>query len=506
MNSKKIIAFSVFIAGLCSIVYELLISATATYFLGDGVRQFSILIGVYLFSMGLGAYFSKFFQRNSFDFFIRVEFVLGLIGGLSVPLLYFLFVNVGTSALQFYCLGIMFVIGLLTGMEVPLLTFVNNNKDHSNDNLSNILSLDYIGGLIATILFPFVLLPFVGLFYSSLLFGIVNIILGLWLHFMTYKKRNLTFYIGLLFLVILVVIMSFTGQILKVWEENIYKRPIVENIQTQYQKIVVTKNNDDVRLFLNRSIQFSSTDEYRYHEMLIHVPMLLHENPKNVLILGGGENLASREVLKHLGISSVDVVDIDSMMFHLSRTNKLFVKINDGAALNNKVNLVVDDAFIYLKNNFKPYDIIIADLPDPSNDALARLYSKQFFSLVKMNLKKNGIFVTQSGEIYYSNKTFSCIKNTVGSVFDHVKTYHTVVPSFGDWGFTLASNYPIDITKHRKVSADMKFLTESEYAHSFRLPKDLKIQTTKINTLDNPIILDYFLDEWNYWKIEMTTN
>ena len=166
MKTKiRILSFSVFVAGLCSIIYELLISATATYFLGNGVMQFSILIGVYMFSMGIGAYLSKFFQDRSLDFFVFIEVMLGLVGGISVPLLYFLFVYVSPGVLQAFCLVIMFLIGLMTGMEVPLLTFMNEDEEYK-DNLSNFLSLDYIGGLFATLVFPFILLPFVGLFYA----------------------------------------------------------------------------------------------------------------------------------------------------------------------------------------------------------------------------------------------------------------------------------------------------------------------------------------------------
>lgn len=503
----NILSFSVFIAGLCSIIYELLISATATYFLGDGIKQFSILIGIYLFSMGIGAYFSKFLKEKPISFFVKVEFLLGLIGGISVPLIYFLFVTVSSFALQFYCLGIMFIIGLLTGMEVPLLTFGNKENDYEN-NLSNILSLDYIGGLIATLIFPFILLPFIGLFYSSLLFGATNIILGLWLNFKLLKRNSFLTYFGVTALLILIGLSFYAGSLLKIWDEKIYKQPIVKNIQTPFQKIVLTKNekNNDVRLYLNRAIQFSSKDEYRYHELLVHVPLSMHKNPKNVLVLGGGENLASREILKHESITNIDVVDIDSTIFHLAKTDPLLLKINQGASKNKKVNLITDDAFIYLKNNFKLYDIIISDLPDPSNDALARLYSKQFFLLIKRSLKKDGVFVSQSGEIYFSNKTFSCIKNTVNEVFDNTTTYHTYIPSFGDWGFTLAYNNEAQINKDYKLPENLKFLNQFEFEKAFVFPNDIKILPTKINTIDNPVILDYFLEEWNKWKLDMVSS
>lgn len=499
---QKVLSFSVIVAGLCSIVYELLVSATATYFLGDGVKQFSILIGIYLFSMGVGAYFSKYFKNSSLNFFIKVEYLLGIIGGLSVPILYFLFVNVSSQAFQYYCILLMGLIGFLTGSEVPLLTFAFKD-DEIKDNLSNILSLDYIGGLLATLIFPFILLPLVGLFYSSLLFGIVNILLGLFLNFLYLKKQRKSLILGIISIMILLTLVFYTGKLLKVWDEEIYKNPIVENIQTPYQKIVLTSNKyNDTRLYLNRVIQFSSLDEHRYHESLVHVPLTLHKNPKRILILGGGENLASREVLKHKNVKHIDVVDIDEKMFELAKHNKYISHLNQNAANNPKVNLVLKDAFAFLNENNNKYDVVIADLPDPSNESLARLYSKQFFLLVKRNLNPNGIMVTQSGEIYYSNQVFSCIKNTVSDVFNYTETFHTYIPSFGDWGFTIASNNSFKDVSPRPLPDNLKYLSQNDVLSSFGMPKDIDIIKTKINTLDHPVILNYFLADWERWKVD----
>lgn len=502
MNKKTIIPFAVFIAGLCSIIYELLISTTATYFLGDGVRQFSIIIGVYLFSMGIGAFLSKFFKEKPLTFFINVEYLLGFIGGISVPLLYMLFVYVSPMVLQISCLVIIFVIGLLTGMEVPLLTFALEDSNIKN-NLSNILSLDYIGGLLATLIFPFIILPFVGLYYSSLIFGIVNIVLGISLNFSLLKDNKRNSIYGFIAIALLLVLVFSGASLLKIWDQKIYKRPIVLNEQTPYQKIVITKNSDDVRLYLNRVIQFSSIDEYRYHESLVHIPLAMHPNPKRVLILGGGENLASREVLKNFKVQHIDVVDIDSTMFHLAKENRYLKEINNGAAINEKVNLIAEDAFTFLFNNDLQYDIIIADLPDPTNQAIARLYSKQFFLMAKRNLKKDGVFVTQAGEIYFSNTVFSCINNTLKSVFEIVEPYHTYIPSFGDWGFIIAkygsNTETIDVNSLPK---DLKYLNQNQIEQTFIFPTDITIAETKLNTLDNPIILNYFLEDWGKWKAD----
>ena len=501
MRKKTVILIAIFLAGMCSIIYELLISTTATYFLGNGVRQFSLIIGIYLFSMGIGSYISKFLKSKPLLFFIQLEYLLGMIGGFSVPLLYFSFVTLSSLLFQLFCLVIVFIIGLLTGLEVPLLTFALNDI---KDNISEVLSLDYLGGLIATLIFPFIILPFIGLFYSSLLFGIINISLGIALNIIyskTYKKGLI---IGGSMIILLTSIIIYAGQLMEVWDQKIYKRPVVYQEQTPYQKIVFTKKNNDIRLYLNRVVQFVSSDEHRYHESLVHIPFLVHGNPKSVLILGGGENLASREVLKHTNIHKIDVVDIDQRMFDLAKSNELLTNINKNAAVNKKVNLICKDAFSFLSNNSYEYDIIIADLPDPTYESIARLYSKQFYFLVHRSLDKDGVFVTQSGEIYFSNTAFNCIYNTLESCFHSIKAYHTYIPSFGDWGFIMAKKKEFPKLNFQLIDhiPQLKYLDAELAKFSMKFPNDITFKETKINTLDRPIILNYFLDDWSKWRAD----
>ena len=507
MKKNIIISFSVFVAGLCSIIYELLISTAATYFLGDSVKQFSITIGIYLFSMGIGAYLSKFNQEKPLSYFVSIEYVLGLIGGLSIPIMYYLFVNVTPSEMQFYTWLLIFIIGLMTGMEVPLLTYAVQNVD-IKESLSNILSLDYLGGLLATLIFPFVLLPFIGLFYSSLIFGIINILLGMMLAATLIKEKKTKYIIiGLINLGVLVTFVLMAGKLLHAWDENIYKAPLAVKEQTSHQLIVMTKKKDDIRLFLNRVIQFSSEDEHRYHESLVHPPIIMSDNPKRVLILGGGENLASREVLKHPEVEHIDIVDLDSMIFHLAKTHPDLVQINKKAASDPKVHLHVGDAFNFLKENNEPYDVIISDLPDPNSEATAKLYTTQFFQLAKRSLVEDGIFITQSGEIYMANSAFSCIVNSLQEVFPNVNPYHTYIPSFGDWGFVVGSNRELDFDRlNQPIDFYTKYLTPEAMQESLQWPKDIPIKSTSINTMDNPVILQYFLEDWEKWKVELKGN
>jgi spermidine synthase len=284
---------------------------------------------------------------------------------------------------------------------------------------------------------------------------------------------------------------------------GIYKAPIIVKEQTPHQLIVVTKKQDDIRLYLNRVIQFSSLDEYRYHEVLVHPVMMSHSAPKRILVLGGGESLAAREILKHRTVEVVDIIDLDPSIFQLAKNNADFKTINQNAALDPKVNLINDDAFSFLANNTLAYDIIISDLPDPNSEATAKLYTRQFFMLAKRSLAPDGKFITQSGEIYFSNTAFSCIVNTMKEVFDTVVPLHTYVPSFGDWGFVIGTS---DRTKLKTAATDspifseLKYLDKNATTQLFELPKDIAIVDTKINSLDNPVILNYFLNDWKKWK------
>lgn len=500
MNKQKFLYLAVFLAGLCSIIYELLISTTATYFLGDGVRQFSLIIGVYLFSMGVGAYLAQLFSDKPLRSFIIIEYLLGFIGGISVPLLYFLFTSISIAAFQLSCLGVVFVIGFLTGMEIPVLTF-SLQSDDVKQNLSNVLSLDYVGGLAATLLFPFVILPFVGLFYASLAFGIVNILLGIMLTLIFFPSHIKTLIFGVLTLLLSLSLVIMGGDLLSIWEQKIYKSPIILNEQTPYQKIVLTKRGENVKLFLNRVIQFSSADEHRYHESLVHVPMSMMDTVTTVLVLGGGENLATRELVKYPEIRRIDVVDIDTAMFRLALDHPDLSAINDLAPYDPRVQLIADDAFAFLYSNTERYDIIIADLPDPNSQSLARLYSKQFFALAKRNLAPDGVFITQSGDINNSNSVFSCIHNTMKTVFDdNMSTYHVYIPSFGDWGFNIGHLSQSVTSDPTRIPPGLKYLDTATLVEGARMPKDVQIVDTKVNTLDNPVLLQYFLEDFAKFK------
>lgn len=501
-RESAVLLSTVFIVGLCTIVYELLIGSVSSYFLGDSVKQFSLTIGLTMSAMGIGTWLSRKIEGHLLERFILVELLLGLLGGLSVPILYFTF-----SHSDFYypvMMILILMIGILIGLEIPLLTRVMEKNYSLRENISNVLSLDYVGALAATLLFPFVFLPFLGVFKSSLVIGSVNVLVAL-LNYYCFReqlpKRSLYQFkwLGIAGFVILIGLFSFSQTLVHGWENEMYEDRVIFSKQSNYQKIVVTKNKDDYRLYLDGSLQFSSIDEHRYHEALVHTPLSMMKNPKSILVLGGGDGLAIRELLKYSEIEKIDLVDLDPEITKLGQHHHLFKRINKGSLANNRVQVFNDDAFLFLEKAQK-YDLIIGDLPDPKSTSLARLYSREFFERIKSRLKSDGIFVTQATSPFFAKKAFWSIHKTLEiSGFASVHPYHVYVPSFGDWGFVMASLRPYD-RRQVTLKVETRYLDPENLNHLFNFAKDVKVKTIKPNSLNQPHLLGYYLSEWEYWN------
>lgn len=500
MKAPKVLLLAAFFAGLCSLIYELLISTTSSYFLGDSVRHFSLTIGIYMFSMGIGAYLAQYIRSNLLYKFIKIEFFLGIFGGVSVPILYFIYAGEG-----YYYLSMMLLIigiGILTGLEVPLLTRLMERFKNLDVNISLVLSMDYVGALLATLIFPFLLLPYLGVFRSSLLFGMFNIMIGLYLSWIYREElgnkavRRLSIQGGSLFFLLFIFIF-FSSNLLASWQSWLYKGRVVYSKHSLYQRIVMTKDKQTVRLFLNGSLQFSSKDEYRYHELLVHIPFGFRKTIRDVLILGGGDGLALREVLKYPDVRRVSLVDLDESVVKLAKEHPYLNKLNKKSFDDTRVSVYHKDALDFFTKNSQRYDCIIIDLPDPNNPGLSRLYSLEFYHRLYQHLSDAGILVTQATSPMFSKEAFWCIATTLKqSPFLHVKPYHAYLPSFGDWGFVMASKSSFD-TWHLNV--DTAYIQKELLPTLFFFPKDIAMSKVETNTLDNPKLLSYYLKGWNEW-------
>lgn len=491
--------FSVAIIATCGLVYELIAGALASYLLGDSITQFSLIIGVYLFAMGVGSYLSKFITRKLLTTFINVEFIVGIVGGVSATVLFLSFEYVNSFRILLFTF--VFVIGTLVGLEIPLLMRILKDKYEFKDLVSKVFTVDYIGALFASISFPLVFAPQLGLMRTAFLFGIFNILVGLWTLYL-FRKELIHFKaqrtMGISFIVLLVLGFVYSNKLLRYAESNHYADPIIFNKKSPYQKLVLTKGND-LKLFINGNLQFSSMDEYRYHEALVHPGMAGNDKIKKVLILGGGDGFAAREVLRYPQVESIVLVDLDPLMTKLFRDNQDLSALNKNSLNSPKVKVINDDAFIWLrKKNKDLFDYIIIDFPDPSNFSLGKLYSKTFFKVVKNTLSENGLMVIQSTSPYFARKSYWCVGNTIDHVGLKTIPYHAYVPSFGEWGYFMATKSPYKVPE--KFVEGLKYLNSETLKQMFQFPLDMSKVKTEVNRLNNQILVRYFEEEWSQFN------
>jgi spermidine synthase len=501
-RTLAVVVVATFVAGLCSIVYELLIGTVSSYFLGDSVLQFSITIGLFMAAMGMGSFLSRHLGEDVIGRFVAVEIALGLLGGLSVPALYaaYAFTDLYYPAMVVFIVAI----GGLTGLEIPMLILVMRRVFTLEVNLSNILSLDYLGALAATLLFPFVLLPMLGTLRSAMAVGAVNVVVAL-LVLRAFRaeipaaQRRRQAYAAVLGLVVLIAGFCFAPRLLRPWHDAVYDDQVLYTRQTQYQEIVLTRGRDDVRLYLNENLQFSSVDEYRYHEALVHPALSRAPQRGSVLLLGGGDGLAVREILKYPDVAQVTVVDIDPEMTRLGRELPLLRRFNLDSLHDPRVRIVNTDAFVFLDQEVALYDVILADLPDPSNVALARLYSREFYEMMGQRLARTGIFVTQATSPFFTQQAFWCIHDTLRAADFQTWAFHVYVPSFGDWGFVMAARVRF-APAEAEIAVPTRFLDRDTLARLFVFERDIRASDGHVSTLDAPLVLGDYLEGWKQWR------
>ena len=300
-------------------------------------------------------------------------------------------------------------------------------------------------------------------------------------------------------LVLLVIGLIKANKITSLAEDEMFADEIVYTKDTPYQRIVITRGRAGFQLFLNGNLQFSSTDEYRYHEALVHPAMLLSNNPKRVLVLGGGDGLALREILKYSSVEHVTLVDLDPEMTKLSNTFPLLAKLNQNSFNDRRVSVINEDAFIWVEQTSEPlYDAAIVDFPDPNTFALGKLYTTRFYRLLKTRLTPSAGVSVQSTSPMFARNSYWCIIRTLEAAGFFVRPYYTAVPSFGLWGYALARSSPFDVP--RNPPPGLKFLDEQTLASMFTLSKDIEPVPVEINRLDNQVLVRYYEGEWRKFE------
>lgn len=497
-GAQWILLLAVFVIATCGLIYELVAGTLASYLLGDSVTQFSTIIGVYLFSMGIGSFLSRYFNDQLLRWFIRIELLVGLVGGFSAAILFLAFPLAAGFRIILY--GLVCLTGILVGLEIPLLMRILQHRVEFKDLVSRVFTFDYIGALLASLVFPLLLVPHLGLIRTALFFGILNIAVGWYLaHRFTSELKRATALKTAAIIALLLELLCFVmaDKIMAYSETITYNDNVVYATSSSYQRIVLTRNRRELRLFLNGNLQFSSADEYRYHEALVHPAMTSVKDPSKILVLGGGDGLAVREILKYPSVQSVILVDLDKQMTKLFTEQPMLTALNQKSLTNPKVKVYNADAFVWLRNNKEKFDAIIIDFPDPSNFSIGKLYSTTFYKQLLQAISADGAIVIQSTSPFVAPKSFWCIDNTLRSVGFHTKPYHNYVPSFGEWGYILASPQP-PASRIHPFPQGLRFLNEQTVDQLFIFPQDMLVhQPLEVNKLNNQVLVHYFEEEWS---------
>jgi spermidine synthase len=500
----RLLLLSVMVVATCGLVYELISATMASYLLGDSVTQWSLVIGVYLSAMGLGSWLSKYVVARLHARFIQVQLVIALVGGYSATALFFGFAWL--SSVRPLLFGILVLVGTMVGLEIPLIMRIGRHGQELKDLVARVLAFDYLGSLAASVLFPLLLLPHLGLVRTSLLFGLLNAAVALWaVHAFHGELRRPGWLRAQAIAVLALLGVGMWGgkRIEDLGESSLYEMPVLFSQKTPYQRLTITRWEDDVRLFIDGNLQFASADEHRYHEALVHPALaaaaLARPRPpaegRRVLVLGGGDGLALRELLKHPDVGTVDLVDLDPAMTELFSTHPMLTALNAGSLSDPRVRVHNRDAMEWLVEDERagqpPFDVAIVDLPDPNNFSLGKLYTQSFYRLVQRRLRDDGVAVVQATSPYLAPRSFWCIVETLRSSGLHARPYHAHVPSFGDWGFVLVSRRE-QPAPMRLPAVPLRFLDEATLATLFVFPADQQPPAVDINRLNDQLLVHYY--------------
>jgi len=493
----RILLGSVFIIAACSLLYELLISSLSTYLLGSSVVHYSLTIGLFLFFMGVGAWAASFVHTSLTAAFVAIEMAIGLVGGLSAVVLFAAYV--WTSSYYPVMLIVIAVLSTLIGMEIPLLTRLVEKTEGLRKGISEVLSFDYLGALLASLLFPFVLLPYFGHLIAAMGTGLINLLVALfvcWYFRESLGKWRSPLLAGGLAALLGLLVFLFSGNSLqRFMQQGIYQDTVIYNEQSRYQNIVVTRWGDDVRLYLDGSLQFSSIDEYRYHELLVHAPAAFSARHEHALVIGGGDGLAVRELLRYPTMESITVVEIDPAITRLAGKISALDQLNQGSLQSDIVEMVYKDAWDWLAQPGQLFDLIIIDLPDPDTEATARLYTTAFYQRAARRLSGGGVLITQATSPWFASRAFWSIGATLEEVFDAVRPLSVYVPSFGPWGFFIAANHGLN--KTTDPPDDLQFLTPLELDNALNLPADISAEEVAPNHIGSLPLLRYYAEGWD---------
>lgn len=498
VRSRPLLLAAVAVCAACGLIYELVLLTLSASLVGGGITQTSLIVAGFVAALGAGALLVKPFLHRPASTFVAVEILLGVVGGLSAVTLYVSFSFYGTSTAVL--LVATAVIGVLVGAEVPLLmTLLQTGRagidaEGSGRLLADLNAADYAGALLGGLLWPFVLLPLAGQVRGAALTGVVNLLAAavvaalLLRPQLTPAARRAATAALLLAAAVLGALLVQARDIETTARQRLYDDPVVAVDRSAYQEVVLTERGSDLRLYLDGDLQFSSRDEHRYTESLVH-PALARD-PARVLVLGGGDGLAAREVLRHPTVTEVVQVELDPAVVELARTR--LSALNAGALDDPRVRVVLDDAFRWLRSPAASgFDAVVVDMPDPDTPVLGRLYSQEFYGLVAAALAPDGLVTVQAGSPYSTPTAYWRTVSTMAAGGLAPVPYHVHVPSFGDWGFALAQagSSPPELELSPSLPST-RFLDDAVLDAAAVFPADRPRQRLTPSTLDRPLIVE----------------
>lgn len=492
---RWLLLVSVAVCAASGLVYELALLTLSTSLSGGGIVETSLIVAGYVAALGLGALAAKPLLHTPAKTFLLIEATLGLIGGSSALVLYIVFAAVGQSlvALIFSTL----FIGMLVGAELPLLmTLIQQGRvidaQGSGSLIATLNFADYLGALVGGLAWPFILLPWLGMVRGTIVAGMVNLAAALFIaiillqHYLGRRDFITTITALIISASLLLGLFYFSEGIIHQSKQILYRDRIIYSQQSDYQDIVVTRNHKDQRLYLNGGLQYSSRDEYRYTESLVYPAIT--ENTKNVLIIGGGDGLAARELIKmNLQVTQVE---LDPQVILVANT--VLREDNNGSLQDPRVQVITEDAFTWLRQGKNPekYDAVLVDLPDPDNAILARLYSEEFYALARNTLTEHGRMVVQASSAYSTPDVFWRVNSTLQAAgCPEVLPYHVHVPTFGDWGFALCAAEGTTLEVPPRAPT-LRFATTEMLQAASVFGLDNQPRQLKPSTLDHPYIVD----------------
>jgi spermidine synthase len=494
---RAVLLAAVAACAACGIIYELALLTLSASLDGGGIVATSLIVAGYIAALGAGALLVKPLLTRAAITFIAVEALLGVIGGLSATALYVMFSFIGGSLLVL-AVGTA-LIGGLVGAELPLLmTLLQRGRTSGSTDtgrtLANLTAADYLGALIGGLVWPFVLLPHLGMIRGAAATGIINLvaaaIVAIFLLRQVVSVRQLITALCALAaaLGLLATLLVRAHDIETTSRQRLYADPIIAYRHSAYQEIVVTRRGNDMRLYLDGGLQFSTRDEYRYTESLVYPA--LGAGARSVLVLGGGDGLAARELLRQPGIEKIVQVELDPAVVDLARTTMRGA--NGGSLDNPRVNIIADDAMTWLRGPHSGlFDAVIVDLPDPDTPVLGRLYSTEFYALASRALAPGGLMVVQSGSPYSTPIAFWRTVSTIRAAGYAVTPYHVYVPTFGDWGFALARRGDTAPRPTMPPNAPpLRFLDQSVLDGATIFADDVRPRTLEPSTLEHPRVVE----------------